>query len=252
MGYWLASVLGASWLVLWLVCMRQRRQLAELEKRNAELDRFAHSAAHDLREPLRGLKQRLLLLQEQGGQLEPAGLDNLHALNRLAQRLDAMIEGLLRCAPGTLQREPVDLDRLVDGLREDLQPLLAEKNVDVRVPRPLPTVQGDPLRLGQLWQNLIVNAIRYNDKAQPWIEIGWSDDSGVSVFHVRDNGIGIPGNRIDAIFAPFRRLHARDEFGGGIGLGLALARSVVEEHAGRLWVESTPGAGSTFFFTLGR
>jgi signal transduction histidine kinase len=184
----------------------------------------------------------------------------------------------------------------------------------VRVPRPLPTVQSDPILLGELFMNLLTNALKYNDKTEKWVEVGvvetgdrrhetgdtrqetrdretgdretgdretrdWETGDGVAasveqgfpitdpvsrvsclvsrvscllspVFYVRDNGIGIPLERQKEIFQIFRRLHERGAYGGGVGAGLTIAQQIVERHGGRLWLESTPGMGTTFYFTV--
>ena len=105
--------------------------------------------------------------------------------------------------------------------------------------------------MGEIFANLIVNAVKYNDKPQKWIEIGTTRDGGEApVFYVRDNGIGIPEKHHDAVFRIFKRLHGRDKFGGGTGAGLTIVKKIVERHHGRIWLESSPGEGTTFFFTL--
>jgi chemotaxis family two-component system sensor kinase Cph1 len=137
---------------------------------------------------------------------------------------------------------------------------LREQNMEVRIPRRLSVIQSDRVRLGEVFANLITNAIKYNDKPQRWIEIALldtapvagSDASGEHTFYVRDNGIGIPERHLDTVFRIFKRLHGRDEFGGGTGAGLTIVRKIVERHHGRVWIESTPGEGTTVFFTLGR
>ena len=122
----------------------------------------------------------------------------------------------------------------------------------MRVPRPLPTVRCDRARVGEIFRNLVTNAVKYNDKAERWIEIGFLDPAGSrpAVFTVRDNGIGIPEKHFDVIFRIFKRLHGRDQYGGGTGAGLTIVKKVVERHQGRVWVESAAGEGTTFYFTL--
>ncbi|MBE9103558.1 hypothetical protein IQ229_00915 [Nostoc cf. edaphicum LEGE 07299] len=119
------------------------------------------------------------------------------------------------------------------------------------------SVQCDRAQINELFSNLISNAIKYNDKPEKWVEIGFIEGNGESkvaptsvTFYVRDNGIDIPQEHLDKIFQIFRRLHGRDDFGGGTGVGLTIARKIVERHGGRIWVESTPTVGSTFYFTL--
>jgi two-component system, chemotaxis family, sensor kinase Cph1 len=108
--------------------------------------------------------------------------------------------------------------------------------------------------VGEVFTNLIANAAKYNDKPQKWVEIGYlppTEFNRPGRFYVRDNGIGIRPEHYDAIFRMFRRLHARDQFGGGTGAGLAIAKKIVERHNGKIWLESEPGKGTTFFLTLG-
>lgn len=130
------------------------------------------------------------------------------------------------------------------------------------MPRPLPTVLCDRVRIGEVFRNLITNAMKYNDKPEKWVEIGVVNDGGMDhdggvvndhyVFYVRDNGIGIQEKHQDTIFRIFKRLHTRDKFGGGTGVGLTIVKKIIERHKGRIWVESTQGEGATFKFTLGK
>lgn len=139
---------------------------------------------------------------------------------------------------------------MLDTLRSRIE----ESGTEIRVPRPLPKLHGDPVRVGAVLQNLLVNAIKYNDKPEPWVEVGWREaeaPGGPVVLYVRDNGIGIAERHWDTIFRIFRRLHGRDRFGGGTGAGLTIVKRLVERHGGRIWLRSTPGEGTTFFFTLG-
>ena len=138
--------------------------------------------------------------------------------------------------------------------------------MEVRIPRPLPTILGDRVRIGEVFRNLITNSMKYNDKPEKWIEIGHGPDLGLefqqrpsrartpsnhaTVFYVRDNGIGIPEKHFEAIFRIFKRLHGRDEFGGGTGVGLTIVKKIIERHGGRIWVQSRHGEGTCFYFTL--
>ena len=121
------------------------------------------------------------------------------------------------------------------------------------------------MRVGEVLRNLITNSMKYNDKPEKWIEIGHGIDLGLdamkpkedepfaghhTVFYVRDNGIGIPEKHFEAIFRIFKRLHARDEFGGGTGVGLTIVKKIIERHGGQIWIESTRGEGTCFYFTL--
>ena len=146
---------------------------------------------------------------------------------------------------------------MVEEVADRLGITLREQHVDLRVPRPLPVVEADRVHLVEVFANLVTNAVKYNDKPQRWIEIGTSEvaraDGGSPpglAFYVRDNGIGIQARHLDSVFRIFKRLHARDDFGGGTGAGLTIVRKIVERHHGRVWIESTPGEGTTVFFTL--
>src|SRR5207247_993872 len=145
------------------------------------------------------------------------------------------------------------LNDVLAGVLDGLRITLEEKAVQVRVPRPLPVVACDRVRVGEIFHNLILNAIKYNDKPQKWVEVGWAPAArpgGPDVFHVPDNGIGIRERHLEAIFRMFKRLHGRDRYGGGTGVGLTIAKRIVERHGGRIWAESVHGEGTAFFFTL--
>jgi len=245
---------------------RAERELAErnveLAQSNRELDDFAYIASHDLKEPLRGIHNfAVFLLEDYGDKLDAEGRSKLETLPRLTRRLDELIDSLLqfsRVGRVDLAIDRVDLGEIVAGVVESLAVGLAEEGVEVRVPRPLPTVRCDRARVGEIFRNLVANAVKYNDKPAKWVEIGYRDGSqdGAGrrppVFYVRDNGIGIPRKHFDAIFRIFKRLHGRDQFGGGTGAGLTIVKKIVERHNGRVWVESTLGQGTTFYFTLGK
>jgi two-component system, chemotaxis family, sensor kinase Cph1 len=135
---------------------------------------------------------------------------------------------------------------------------LEDSGIQVRIPRPLPVLRCDRIRVREIFANLIANAAKYNDKAERWVEIGYLDSAVNTneaarerVFYVRDNGIGIEQRHQDRVFMMFKRLHERDAFGGGSGAGLAIVKKLVEQHQGRIWFESILGLGTTFYFTLG-
>ena len=116
----------------------------------------------------------------------------------------------------------------------------------------MPIAACDPVLAGQVFQNLIGNAIKYTNHKHSRVEIGWNGDMRRPVFHVRDNGIGIREKDFESIFRIFKRLHGQNKYGGGIGAGLTIAKKIVERHGGRIWVESQSGVGSTFYFTLNK
>ena len=236
------------------------KRAAELERSNKELDDFAYVASHDLREPLRGIHSySTFLVEDYGSRLDDEGRRMLQTLPRLTQRMESLIESLLRYSrAGRTETsiEPVDLGEILGETLDSLRPLLQERSVEVRVPAPLPVLACDRSSVGEVFQNLIANAVHYNANEEKWIEIGVrgsppeeAGSRGPTVY-VRDNGIGIPEKHLDSIFRIFKRLHAQDRHGGGSGAGLTITRKIVERHGGRVWVESDLGQGSTFCFTL--
>ena len=234
----------------------------ELEQTNRELDDFAYIASHDLKEPLRGIHNYArFLVEDYAGRFDADGRAKLETLTRLSRRMETLIDSLLhysRLGRTDLTLDEVDVQAVVEDVIERLDISLREQQIEVRIPRRLPVIRSDRVRLGEVFANLITNAIKYNDKPQRWIEIGVADppQSGASdaspehTFYVRDNGIGIPQRHLDTVFRIFKRLHGRDEFGGGTGAGLTIVRKIVERHHGRVWIESAPGEGTTVFFTL--
>ncbi|MEH2123785.1 ATP-binding protein [Nostoc sp.] len=247
------------------VVLRQADKLAsinfELQRSNEELDSFAYVASHDLKEPLRGIHNYAnFLMEDYVDVLDGDGIAKLQTLVRLTQRMEDLINSLLhfsRLGRAELIRQPVNLNELVPQIIATLTISRPQSEVEFRIPHPFKTIQCDRAQINELFSNLISNAIKYNDKPQKWVEIGFIEGNGERkvastslTFYVRDNGIGISPDHQGKIFEIFRRLHGRDEFGGGTGVGLTIARKIVERHGGRIWVKSTPTEGSTFYFTL--
>jgi two-component system, chemotaxis family, sensor kinase Cph1 len=230
---------------------------AELVQSNIELDAFAYVASHDLKEPLRGINYYASTIEEDYlPVLDAPAIAQLHALRRLTERMDNLIDSLLhysRVGRESLAEQEVDLTDIVRSAVQLLHPRIAESSVDIRVRDPLPTVFGDPSLLEEIFVNLIANGAKYNDKVEKWVEVGALPalKDGLPVIYVRDNGIGISPIHAETVFQIFRRLHARDAFGGGSGAGLTITRKIVERHGGKIWFDSTPGEGTTFSFTLG-
>ncbi|MBP1466507.1 GAF domain-containing protein [Candidatus Chloroploca sp. M-50] len=233
----------------------------ELTRSNVELDSFAYVASHDLKEPLRGLHNYAhFLIEDYGEQLDDEGKDKLTTLIRLTQRMETLIDSLLHYSRvGRLELTWVDVDlnaELADVVAL-LEPRLHESDVELRIPQSLPQVHADQARVREVFSNLITNAIKYNDNPEKWVEIGYQPlrgDDGAEqyMFFVRDNGIGIPEEHQEAIFRIFKRLHGRDEYGGGVGAGLTIVKKIIERHGGTIWLTSQPDKGSTFWFTLGK
>jgi light-regulated signal transduction histidine kinase (bacteriophytochrome) len=233
----------------------------ELERSNTELDAFAYIASHDLKEPLRGIHNYSnYLIRGYADKLDEDARSKLYTLIRLTQRMEDLIESLLhfsRVGRIDLSFQPTDLNGVVKRILELLSVRLEQTGVQIKIPRPLPTIKCDKVRVGEVFSNLITNAIKYSDKTDKWVEIGFQEPSSQDairgkplIFYVKDNGIGIREKHFEAIFQIFKRLHARDEYGGGTGAGLTIVKKIVERHEGKIWLESTYGEGTTFFFTL--
>ncbi len=236
-----------------------------LESSNAELDDFAYIASHDLKEPLRGIHNYSgALIEDYADKLNEDGREKLTRMMVLTQRLEELINALLyysRVGRVDLAVEEVGLADIINDVVESVHVSLKEKNVRLIIADNLPVLKCDRVRVRELFHNLITNALKYNDKPEPTVEIGMrlvqrtklpanGIDTPIYVFFVRDNGIGIKEKHFDSIFKIFKRLHGRDKFGGGTGAGLTIVKKIVEKHGGRVWVESTYGTGTTFFFTL--
>ncbi|HYW18608.1 MAG TPA: ATP-binding protein [Nodularia sp. (in: cyanobacteria)] len=227
----------------------------ELERSNHELDAFAYIASHDLKEPLRGIHNYSnFLMEDYGETINEEGKNKLQTLIRLTQRMEDLIDSLLhfsRLGRVDLSMQQTDLNSIVNRSLDLLSARTDDMNVDIQIPRLLPTVYCDRIQLGEVFNNLIANAIKYNDKAEKSIEIGYIDEPPLPItFYVRDNGIGIRDKHFEAIFRIFKRLHGQNKYGGGTGAGLTIAKKIVERHGGKIWVDSTYGEGSTFYFTL--
>ncbi len=224
----------------------------ELVRSNKELEHFAYIASHDLQEPLRMVASYTQLLAKRyQGKLDKDADEFIHYAVDGARRMQQLINDLLTYARITTRGKPFQptdcsamLQRVMDNLKIAIEEGRAEVTHD-----PLPTVVADPTQLSQVFQNLIGNAIKFRDKKPPRVHVGAQRKDDAWLFSVRDEGIGIPTEHIDRIFLIFQRLHTREEY-PGTGIGLAVCRRIVERHGGNIWVESEPGKGSTFYFTI--
>src|SRR5712692_584927 len=232
---------------------RARLQLiTELERSNKELEQFAYVASHDLQEPLRMVSSYTELLERRyGDKLDDKGRTFINFAVDGAVRMQRLINDLLefsRVSTRGKPMQPVDVNRVLGAVRINLSVAIQEANAQVTSDE-LPTVMADETQLVQLLQNLVGNAIKFRGSEPPHVHVSARVATTECVFAVRDNGIGIAPEYFERIFVIFQRLHARGEY-PGTGIGLAVCRRIVERHGGRIWVESAPGQGSTFFFAL--
>jgi PAS domain S-box-containing protein len=229
-----------------------RQTATELARSNAELEQFAYIASHDLQEPLRAVAGTVQLLQQRyAGQLD-ARADELirHAVEG-ADRMQTLINDLLafsRVATRGQPFKPTDCAAIFNNVLANLTVAIQESGAAI-THDPLPTVMADRTQLLQLLQNMISNAIKFHGDDTPVIHLGVEHQEDEWLFAISDNGIGMEAQYFDRIFAIFQRLHTRREY-PGTGIGLAMCKKIVERHGGRIWVESEPKQGSTFYFTL--
>jgi signal transduction histidine kinase len=229
-----------------------QRANEELVRSNAELEQFAYVASHDLQEPLRMVSSYLELLQRRYGDRldERAHVFIGYAVDG-AVRMRTLINDLLaysRVARRATERTPTDVTDCVREALLNLGVAIRESGAAV-THDPLPTVVGSPSLIATVFQNLIGNAIKFRRDEPPRVHVTADRDGAEWVFRVRDNGLGIPAEYHERIFTIFQRLHTRAQY-PGTGIGLAICRKIVDQHGGRLWVESEEGKGSTFCFTL--
>ncbi len=232
---------------------RETRSYAkELERSNAELQNFAYIASHDLKEPLRTIDGYLKLIERKyAGSLDEEARKRIAFASSGAARMQRIIDDLLEYSRITTQArafEPVDTGKVLRDVIENLSAAIKESQAVIHKGE-LPLVMADHVQLSQVFQNLIANAMKFRDRARrPEISVSASEKAGEWVFTIADNGIGIDRAYLDKVFDLFHRLHGPEY--PGTGLGLAISKKVVERHGGRIWVESEPGAGSRFHFTI--
>jgi PAS domain S-box-containing protein len=230
------------------------RKLAEeeLAKSNAELKHFAYVASHDLREPLRMITSFLQLLQRRyNDELDQDANEFIGFAVDGAKRLDQMINDLLEYSRLTRKKvdfSPMNGEKVLDKALINLKVSIEESNAII-THDPLPTINGDDKLMVQLFQNLIGNAIKYRSHETPQIHISAIKEKNQYLFSLEDNGIGIDPEHLTRIFTIFQRLHGREEY-EGTGIGLSIAEKIVQQHGGKIWAESRPGKGSTFYFTI--
>jgi signal transduction histidine kinase len=238
-----------------------QQYVEELKHSNQELDDFAYIASHDLKEPLRGLiTQATFLLDDYQDKLDAEAIRRLRRLVYLSQRMEQLTGELLyfsRLGRSEFAIQKVDPNEVVAEIRQMMDVFLSEHHAKVIIHKQLPTIVCDKVKVTEVFRNLITNAVKYNDKPEKVVEIGFLDKiespHGLEkdVFFIKDNGVGIEKEFSDAIFRIFKRLKnpaVKDE--EGTGAGLTFVKKIIERHKGHIWIESVPGTGSVFYFTL--
>jgi len=228
------------------------RQARELARSNAELEQFAYVASHDLQEPLRMVSSYVqLLARRYRGKLDSDADEFIFYAVDGAQRMKALIDSLLKYSRVRTEEKPpapTDSQELIEAVLRNLEVAIKESDATVTHDQ-LPTVMADAAQLGQVFQNLVGNALKFRNDRPVRVHISAERHNGEWIFAVRDNGIGFDPRYSDRLFRVFERLHTRAEY-PGTGIGLAICKRVTERHGGRIWAESEPEKGSTFYFTI--
>jgi PAS domain S-box-containing protein len=226
--------------------------VADLERSNRDLEEFAHVVSHDLREPLRTMRSYVQLIAKRLGKRED---DELYLFIGFVidatKRMQELIQGLLEYSRAGTRKQVLRAVDTQEVLAKALSNLHARiREVDATVTHDsLPVVMGDEVQLVQIFQNLIENGIKFQDKRAPQVHVSAEEEGEYWAFTVQDNGIGIAPEDREHLFEIFQRLHSRDEY-EGTGIGLAICKRIIERHGGRLWVDTNPQGGSEFKFTL--
>jgi PAS domain S-box-containing protein len=251
------SIRGLAVVFLDLTVLRQaeeerERHLAELQRSNAELEQFAYVASHDLQEPLRTVANYTeLLAKRYQGQLDEKADKYIHFASDGARRMQRLVADLLVYSRVGSQGQPLvatSSQQTLRGVLDVLRDVVREAQATIEFDG-LPMVMADPSQLHQLLQNLVSNAIKFRGASPPHIVVKAAPQGSQWIFSVADNGIGLEMRFAARIFQMFQRLHELGRYEGS-GIGLAICKRIVERHGGRIWVESAPGVGTTFYFAL--
>ncbi|MFD2528412.1 MULTISPECIES: ATP-binding protein [Polaribacter] len=222
--------------------------LKDLELQNQELNDYAQMVSHDLKSPLQSIETMATWLQEDYKEaLEPYGIENLKIIRENVLKMDNLVRGILEYS--TIRRMEGEFYKV--NLNEILKKLIGQlkisDSIKITVPNNLPTVYGDKFRLEKLFYNLLDNAIKYNDKEEKIIKIGFEENENYFNFYVKDNGLGIKERYFDKVFETFQKL---DHENNSTGLGLPIVKKIIDIYNGKIWIESIEDKETTFYFTL--
>ncbi len=230
----------------------------ELQQSHRELENFTHVASHDLKEPLRGLTINANFLMREGD-LSEVGKERVARMVALCHRMEQLISDLLffsRLSRSSTALEDVDPTQVITALRVSLTEVLDERGGSISIATELPLVHAESAKIKTVFQNLIVNGVKYNDAVRKVVTVGFKSTVEIGdqvyrdMFYVSDNGIGISENNREKIFGIFSRLNSEKAYGAGTGAGLAFVKKIIEDYGGEITCQSRPGNGSTFYFSL--
>ena len=226
------------------------RLLLALEKSNKELEEYAHIVSHDLKSPLHKIYAILDWVKEDNKKsFGQETLSNISLIEETLEKMEQLISDILEYSSITSdasekENKKVDVTEIIDDV---ITKILVPKHITIHVGEKMPKINADPAKIGQLFQNLLANAIRYNDKENGRIEINSRKIKSGYEFSISDNGMGIEKEYHDKIFKIFQTLHKSED---STGIGLSIVKKIVDLYQGKIWLESEPGVGSTFYFTI--
>ncbi len=232
------------------------KQQGLLQRANHELDSFVYTVSHDLRAPLRGVTAFVSFLEEDyRDSLDRGGKDHLLEIRKGVDKMSELIEDLLTLSRISRIQNPyedVNMNNLINSIIERIKFDIEKHKVDLKIQENMLTVHCDRIKMGEVFLNLITNAIKFsskNNQENPKVEIGYESRDKSHKFYVKDNGIGIKPEHHQQVFSIFKRLHTDKEY-PGTGAGLSIVKRVIDDHGGKIWIESEPGQGTTFLFTI--